>query len=440
MNTLKNKLKIMVLSARYPPLHAGGYELRCKDIMDELHKRGHQIFVLTSEQENTSHHASEESNPYPVYRCLSSRIRVGSAIDKLTRNPLMHYFGLFLTFVRELALDFRDLSRIERKIQDFQPDILYLGHITIFSRSLMPFLAEAGVPLVYDEGGAGLIDCWRERGIWYKFVEMDLRHYPIGTFLKMFFGRIIGCLSNNRLKRQWAWPDNLLIFFNSNLNLQNAIAHGVPTNNAQVINSGLDLNMFSFKPRRALGAPLKILVPGRIEPRKGQADAVQLLAAFERQGIDGKLVIVGEIWVDSFHRKLLGEISKGHMEDRVMILPMVEHKELVDLYQQTDICFFPSYYRTGFSRIPLEAMACGCIVFSYGNEGSDEVIQNGHNGFLIAPQAFKMITDKVVELSSHPEMLQQILMYARSHLEANFSMRMYIDKIEKLILSSDEIC
>jgi len=181
--------------------------------MDELHKRGHKISVLTSEQGKEYHHAGEDINPYPVHRCLSSRVRSRSIIDKLTRNPNTHYFGLLLTFMRELALDFRDLSRLESQIRSFQPDVLYLGHITVFSRSLMPFLAEVGVPLVYDEGGAGLIDCWQERGIWYKFVTMDFTRYSIVDFFQNFFCSLVNRLSANRLKRKWMWPQNFPVFF-----------------------------------------------------------------------------------------------------------------------------------------------------------------------------------------------------------------------------------
>lgn len=430
------KLKIMVLSARYPPFHEGGYELRCKNIMDELHKRGHQIFVLTSEQENESHYAGVESNPYPVYRGLSSRVRARSVIDKLTRNPNTHYFGLFLTFMRELALDFRDLGRVEHQIQSFQPDILYLGHITIFSRSLMPFLAETGVPLVYDEGGAGLIDCWRERGIWYKFVTMDFMRYPIVVTFQKFFRNLVNRLSANRLKLKWIWPQNLPVFFNSHLNMRNAIALGFPLPHAQVIHSGLDLNLFSFSLRQSINVPVVIFLPGRIEPRKGQLDGVHLLLALREHGINAKMIIVGQVGDKNYYQKLLLEKSSFQLDEQITILPMVGHKELVDFYHQADICFFPSYYRTGFSRIVLESMATGCIYISYGNEGSDEVIRHRQNGFLVRSQDFQAVTGFIKEMFLQPGIVRKITTAGRSDIEASFSMQKYIEKIERVIQTS----
>lgn len=426
-------MKILTISARYPPFHAGGYELRCKNIMDELHKRGHKISVLTSEQGKEYHHAGEDINPYPVHRCLSSRVRSRSIIDKLTRNPNTHYFGLLLTFMRELALDFRDLSRLESQIRSFQPDVLYLGHITVFSRSLMPFLAEVGVPLVYDEGGAGLIDCWQERGIWYKFVTMDFTRYSIVDFFQNFFCSLVNRLSANRLKRKWMWPQNFPVFFNSRLNMRNATAVGVPVHNAQVIHSGLDLNLFSFRLRQSLDVPLVIFLPGRIEPRKGQLDGVHLLLALREHGINAKMIIAGQLGDKNYYQKLLLEISAFQLEEQITILPMVDHKKLAGFYHQADICFFSSSYRTGFSRISLEAMACGCIIFSYGNEGSDEVIHNGSTGFIVAPQDFGEAVSKITELLASPGQVQEVSVRAREFTEGNFSMPVYVDKIEKLI-------
>jgi hypothetical protein len=47
-------MKILVISARFPNYHFGGYEIRVKNIIDDLHKRGHQIIVITSIKETKS--------------------------------------------------------------------------------------------------------------------------------------------------------------------------------------------------------------------------------------------------------------------------------------------------------------------------------------------------------------------------------------------------
>ena len=41
-------MKILVVSDLYPPFHVGGYELNCRDCVEALISRGHEITVLTS--------------------------------------------------------------------------------------------------------------------------------------------------------------------------------------------------------------------------------------------------------------------------------------------------------------------------------------------------------------------------------------------------------
>jgi len=41
-------MKILVLTNLYPPLSIGGYEERCRDVVEGLRERGHDILVLTS--------------------------------------------------------------------------------------------------------------------------------------------------------------------------------------------------------------------------------------------------------------------------------------------------------------------------------------------------------------------------------------------------------
>ena len=36
------------MTASYPPHQIGGYEIRCKDVVDNLVKRGHDVLILSS--------------------------------------------------------------------------------------------------------------------------------------------------------------------------------------------------------------------------------------------------------------------------------------------------------------------------------------------------------------------------------------------------------
>ena len=112
--------------------------------------------------------------------------------------------------------------------------------------------------------------------------------------------RAICIISGNRIKVDWVWPPFMQVIFNSEQNYKNALEKDVPVYNPVVIHSGIKLENFSFKPRTALNEPLCIFVPGRIEPNKGQKDAVSLLSKLAAAGIDAKLVFAGHPWSEKY--------------------------------------------------------------------------------------------------------------------------------------------
>ena len=47
-------MRVLIVSNLYPPYYHGGYELRCKDVAERLHRNGHKVRVLTSTYEGPS--------------------------------------------------------------------------------------------------------------------------------------------------------------------------------------------------------------------------------------------------------------------------------------------------------------------------------------------------------------------------------------------------
>ena len=449
-------MKILVITARYPPYHFGGYEIRNKHIIDELHSRGHRILVITS-TEGTTSKAPHQVDRYKISRKLHIIDNARDFANKVfgllhkrrfptngfSNTPTSdldqlwsHPYKTLLSFVIELIFDLFDLRFIDRQIKRFQPDVIYLGHITNLSKSLMPYLAACSIPIVYDEGGSGLIDSWEERGTWYKFIHEYASRYAILNTIKPFVIKFVCKLSGNKINTRWSWPANMHIFFNSELNHLNAIARKVPVNGSMVIHSGINPEKFKYQSKTSFGNPLLLIIPGRIEPRKGQLDGVKLLATLREIGIDGNLIIVGESWSNSYYLELINEINKFSLVDKITIMSMITQDKLIDLYHKADICFFPSYFKTGFSRIPLEAMACGCILISYGNEGSDEIIRYKQTGFLVPSGDYLGMANIIREMITFPDLAKEIGWEARKYVENNHSMQKYVDRIDEIIINT----
>lgn len=432
-------MRILTISAFYPPYTYGGYEIRVGDIMNGLSARGHEICVLTTKPDH-SLKAASKSFACPVIRQLHGSSRKLRFADRLTTRRLTRWLGIGLVFLREVRQDIQDTALIEAQIRDFQPDLLYLGHIMPLTRALMPFLARQPLPIVADEGGKGLIYSWQDRGLWQRFQTEFPQKTGFLRWVKQACNWLVLHLSHGRIKQEWTFPANIQAFFNSNLNLNNALAEGAPLARTQVIHSGIDIAQFTFRREKEFGNPLTILVPGRIEENKGQLDAVRVGAALKAMGIPFELTLVGERWNQRYAEKVDAEILALGLKSQARVLPMLSREELVRLYHQADITFFPSKYRSGFSRIPLEAMACGSLLITYGNEGSDEIIRDGENGLILTPEDSQAAAEEFARLLNQPDRVGQIIKKARQTVEDSCSMGGYLSRIEEFLLQAIRFC
>jgi len=431
-------MRILTLSAYYPPYTYGGYEIRVGDIMDGLSCRGHEIRVLTTKRDLSLEVASKNF-PYTVVRRLHSPARKLRFLDWLTTRKITRWLGIGLVFLRETWHDVQDTSLLDAEIRAFKPDVIYLGHIMPLTRVFMPYLSKLQIPIVADEGGKGLIYSWEDHGLWQRFLAEFPEKSALLAWFKKVFIAAVERLSRGRVGKTWAFPEGIRAFFNSRLNARNAEIAGVPLAESKVIHSGIDTEFFTFERVKDFGSPLTILVPGRLEENKRQLDAVRLGALLKEKGIPFELVIVGERWNNAYVEQIEAEISVTQLKNEIRINPMVKRADLVKLYHWADICFFPSMQNAGFSRIPLETMACGSLVISYGCEGSDEIIIDGENGFLTKPKDVESVGKVIVKLLEDSQLHFSITHQARIFIESQYAFPRYIQKVEEYILSTESL-
>ena len=191
-------MKLLVIIASYPPHQIGGYEIRCKDVLDGLRKKGHDILVITTKcpDKNCNLHSGEKN----IFRVLDQRIKHSNNLS-------------------QIISDYRDIEFVDKKTTEFQPDIIYLWAIQSLSNAIFPYFSHKDIQIVYDEGGAGLIylEKIRKRGIYFYKNDADIF---IKKRLKNIIYSLIKMLSFNLIKPSWSWPPNLRLYFNSHSSLR----------------------------------------------------------------------------------------------------------------------------------------------------------------------------------------------------------------------------
>lgn len=173
---------------------------------------------------------------------------------------------------------------------------------------------------------------------------------------------------------------------------------GCPEGKIRVHHVGINLDEFAFRqPLDANGRPLVLLSVGRLVEKKGHEWAIRALERLVTQYPSLVYKIGGD---GPLRKKLEDLIYELSLEQNVQFLGPVEKKEVLKLYQETDIFVLPSVTAQsgdmeGIPVVLMEAMAIGIPVVSTFHSGIPELVKNGQNGFLVEERDSKELAKKL---------------------------------------------
>ncbi len=169
-------------------------------------------------------------------------------------------------------------------------------------------------------------------------------------------------------------------------------AMGMPAGKIDLHRTGLDRDR--FRPldhaglRGTLGRQLGIALPddgplfasvGALIPRKGQAIAIEAVAAFD----DARLLLVGHGPDEADLRVLAKRLG---LEDRVHFLGSVDHDLLPVVLSAADAMVLPSCAE-GLANAWVEALACGTPLVICDAGGARELVSSPDAGVIVARDA-----------------------------------------------------
>jgi glycosyltransferase involved in cell wall biosynthesis len=127
------------------------------------------------------------------------------------------------------------------------------------------------------------------------------------------------------------------------------------------------------------GWPPHYLCIGAAGWRKNTAYTLAVFASIRHLITDAKLVLVG-----TGSDSIAALLPPGLAPSSVEIIPAVPMQEMVSYYRRCPFLITTSLYEGGHALAVLEAMACGCIVFTRAIPSISEIIHDRHNGVLLA--------------------------------------------------------
>ena len=235
--------RILVLSNMYPPHHLGGYELSCRDVMDRLAARGHEVTILT-----TTMRVARVEDP-PDERASGIRRDLSFYWDdhRILEPPVR----------QRMSMERHNQRALREAIDDTKPEVISVWNMGAMSLGLLTTLAEGHIPLVLS-----LCDEWPVYG---PYVDAWMRPFVGRPLLARIVHRATGLPTT--------LPDlvsSAVLLYNSEF-IKRRIEQASPLRAAHssVVYTGFDPHDFPIA-EQAPNRPWRwsILYVGRIDERK----------------------------------------------------------------------------------------------------------------------------------------------------------------------------
>ena len=134
-------MKILVLSNLFPPDIIGGYELGCKQVVDALRRRGHDVRVLTIAPRTPVPHEEHVLRSFKLAEVWNSNRYVNEKNHDVTNR---------LIEAEATGVSAYNVHVLAKTIEEFQPDVAYVWMIVgIGGLGLMGALQHMQIPWLW---------------------------------------------------------------------------------------------------------------------------------------------------------------------------------------------------------------------------------------------------------------------------------------------------
>lgn len=197
---------------------------------------------------------------------------------------------------------------------------------------------------------------------------------------------------------------------------------GIPSDRIRLLPLGCDVSQFTFAERNTDG-PLKVLFVGGIGQRKGIKYLLEAVAGLNSSQL--QLSLLGPMPAD---QTPLENWSKWYE-----YAGRTDQAGVVRAMQQADLLVLPSVFE-GFGLVIVEAMATGLPVIASTHSCGPEVIREGTDGFVLAPDDVTGLADRLEWCAGHRKELLQ--MGREAHARAQeFSWEAHANRLGQLLMN-----
>jgi glycosyltransferase involved in cell wall biosynthesis len=352
----KPPLKVLLLSALFPPNYVGGAEVVAYELGRWLVRQGHQVSVLTGAADGAPDQEGEMEEGMRVWRVRFPRPYVIQDHHRFEGRKKMEWH------LRD-QFDPRNISIAERVLDAVRPDVVNIHALQSLGYNIPRVLARRNLPVVYalhDHSLACLRVSLFKNG---KRCEQLHPTCHVGQAWKWH------CLSGIRR----------LSFFSPSAALLGELDKFVPTatRRREVIKPPMAFPCPTTVPERPRVDGPHFLYVGRLQDIKG---VDLLLRAGRRLAAAGRRFLISIVGRGPQGEALQAEF--GH-EPWVRFVGFVPNTEVGGHMLTADALCAPSIFAEPFGLVIYQAVALGLPVLASNAGGIPELVENGLNGLLL---------------------------------------------------------
>ena len=220
---------------------------------------------------------------------------------------------------------------------------------------------------------------------------------------------------------------NLLVIFQNQEDRAMYVKKGIiDDSQARFIKgSGVNLQEFCYTPEPTEGK-VKIILTARMIVEKGIFLLTEAAEKLRKEYEDK-----AEFWLVGGIDDHPGAITKEQLDaacDGKYIKWLGYRTDVKELLQQSHIVAFPSYYMEGLPKSLIEATAVGRPIITTQSIGCKDTVDDGVNGYLIAPKEVEPLVEKLRMLIDDAALRQKMGKAAREKAERDFSLDVVIER------------
>lgn len=368
-------MKILIVNNFYPPHYIGGYELRCSQVAEYLHRVGYEVRILTS-----SYRLPTDGNAATPSR--------NETIDGVPVERSLHYRPLDPPPRRlyTLAVAKRQLQDVRRFIQildEFQPDIVNWWNIEGLTKAILPIPAARHIPDVcWVEDSSLFLEyglCGEnEHTFWFPFWQGNWGPSFLRPLLRWALAPWERRIQREGIPtRPFANRPRHVCFVSEFLRFDYAQG-GLVFPSSEVIYGGVFPEEFYAQRTISdfLNRPLRFLYAGYINPDRGLhtiIEALGLLPLDLRERVQLSIAHSGPPKPAKYIEEIKSRIEQLGLSSTVRFLGRVQHQDMPEVFRDHHALIFASTRKEGLPLTMMEAMCAGCAVITTGSGGAIEL-------------------------------------------------------------------